>query len=190
MPLQTLKVLSEQLWVDALIMVLIDTALIVFLTWRIKRHRFRELRWILVGTASIFWSVFGLLLVSIFWDTYYQYFYPGWLRSGGILLFMPILYGGLAFVFHWLSLRLPGNPILSFCLLGGLHSVLEHLWGIYGLKILEIPMLQGVDPTPILAFAFPEYIFYWSIVISFAVLFQNGWRWWIWRRGKGAKLAA
>jgi hypothetical protein len=167
------KVLAEQLWMDAVIVTLVDAAFIAFLTWRVKPSQFRQLKWMLAGTAAVFWTIFGIVLVSIFWNTYYQYFYPGWFRSGGILLFVPIIFGVNALAFHWLAVRAPGNPILNFCLLGGLESLLEHLWGIYGLKILEIPLLKQTSPASILAFAFPEYIFYWCLVISIAALFQK-----------------
>jgi apolipoprotein N-acyltransferase len=40
-----------------------------------------------------------------------------------------------------------------------------------------------------LAFAFPEYIFYWCIVISTAALCQMGWRWQRGRRRVGARIA-
>jgi hypothetical protein len=186
---ENFKVLSEQFWMSAVIMALVDAAFIAFLTWRIKPPRFRELKWPLAGTAAIFWSIFGIVLVSVFWNTYYQYFFPGWFRSGGILLYVPILYGVFALAFYWLALRAPGNPILNFCLLSGLESLIEHLGGIYGLKILEIPLLQQASPASILAFAFPEYIFYWCIVFSIAVLFQNGWRYRIELRRKGARAA-
>jgi hypothetical protein len=174
-----LKVLSEQLWMDSVIIALVDVAFVLLLIWRIKPSRFRELKWTLVGTAAISWSIFGIVLVSVFWGTYYHYFFPSQFRFGGILLFVPILYGLFALAFHWLALRVPGNPILNFCLLAGLESVLEHLWGIYGLKILEIPILQEASPASILTFSFPEYIFYWCIIIGIAVLIQNGWRYWI-----------
>lgn len=183
------KVLSEQFWMSGVVMVLVDVAFVVLLTWRLKSSHFRELKWTLVGTAAIFWSTFAIVLVLLFWNTYYHYFFPIWFRSGGILLYVPILYGVFTLVFHWLALRMPGNPILNFCLLGGLESLLEHLLGIYGLKILEVPILQEASPASILAFAFPEYIFYWCIVISIAVLFQNAWRRWMdWRR-TGARVA-
>ena len=178
-----IKVLSEQLWMDSVIIAIIDIVFVLLLAWRIKPSRFRELKWTLVGTAAIFWSIFGIVLVSVFWVTYYQFFFPSWFRYGGILIFVPILYGFFALAFYWLALRVPGNPILNFCLLAGLESVLEHLWGIYGLKILEIPLLREASPAPILTFSFPEYIFYWCIVISIAVIIQNGLRWWKQRTG-------
>ncbi|MGZ6346105.1 MAG: hypothetical protein ACXWNC_00855 [Anaerolineales bacterium] len=168
---------------DSVIIALVDVAFVLLLTWRIKRSRFRDLKWTLVGTAAIFWSIFGIFLVSVFWDTFYYSFFPGWFHFGGILIFVPILYGLFALVFYWLALHVPGNPIFVFCLLAGLESVLEHLWGIYGIKILEIPILKEASPASILTFSFPEYIFYWCIVISITVLIQNGWRSWInWQR--------
>jgi hypothetical protein len=173
---------SEQFWVSAAVIALIDVAFILFLTWRIKPARFRALKGALAGTAAFCWSVFGVVLVSVFWNTYYQYFYPAWFRSGGILLFVPFVFGILALAFHWLAFRLPGNPIVTFCLLAGVESLLEHVVGIYGLKILEVPMLQTASPASMLTFAFPEYIFYWCVVIGLALLFQNGWRAWIGRR--------
>jgi hypothetical protein len=183
-----LKVLSEQLWMDSVIITLVDFAFVLLLIWRVKPSRFRELKWTLVCTAAIFWSIFGIVLVSIFWGTYYQYFFPGWFHFGGILIFVPILYGLFALAFHWLALRVPGNPILYFCLLAGLESVFEHLWGIYGLKILEISMLQETSPASMLTFSFPEYIFYWCIVISIAILIQNGLRFWIKRQRMRARV--
>jgi hypothetical protein len=186
---ESFKVLSEQLWMSGFVIALVDVIFVLLLTWRVKSSRFRELKWTLVGTAAIFWGAFATVLVVVFWDTYYHYFFPGWLRSGGILLYAPTLYGAFALTFHWLALRLPGNPIVNFCLLSGLESLLEHLWGIYGLKILRVPILQEASPESILAVAFPEYILYWCIVISIAVLFQKGWRWWVDLRRTGASVA-
>jgi hypothetical protein len=179
MILENFKVLSEQFWMSALIVALVDVAFVALLIWRIKPSRFRELKWPLAGTAAIFWSIFGVGLVWIFWDSYYQYFFPAWFHSGGILLYVPVVYGVFALISHWLAFRIPGNPIINFCVLVGLESLIEHLGGIYGLKILEVPILREASPVSILAFSFPEYIFYWCIVIGIAMLFQKGWLWWL-----------
>jgi hypothetical protein len=169
---------SGQFWLYALVMVVVDAAFMLLLARRIQPGHFRKLRWPLTGTAALFWSIFGLALVWIFWDSYYRYFYPAWFRSGGILVFVPVVFGMLALAFHWLALKLPGNPLLNFCILAGLESVLEHLVGIYGLKVIQVPMLQGASPVSVLAFAFPEYIFYCCIVISIAAIFQAACQWW------------
>jgi hypothetical protein len=187
MDLGGIQLTSETFWQSALVTSLIDAVVVSILAWRIKRDRFRQLRWPLVATAAVFWSVFGLVLYQVFWDSYYRHFAAGWLRGGGILIITIPMGVLLALLFHWAALRLPGNPVVSFCLLAGLESLLEHLWGFYGLKILDLPMLQGANPVSILAFAFPEYILYWCVVILAAVLLQNGWRGWIGLRQKRTK---
>ena len=177
MPPENLSITSEQFFWSGIVIAFIDAVLILLLVWRLKPARFKALNWTLVGTAAVFWSLFGVVLVWVFWGSYYRYFYPTGFRSGGILLFVPLVYGLLALIYHVLAFRLPGNPIVGFCLLAGFESLLEHVWGLYGFKILEAPMLQGASPFSILFFAVPEYILYWCLVISLAALFQGGWRW-------------
>ncbi len=158
-------------------MALLDAALLLLLTWRIKPVRFIELKWPLAAAAALFWGGFAFFLVQVFWESYYRYFYPPWFHSGGILLLVALVFGLLALAFHWLALRLPGNPIVTFCLLCGLESLLEHLWGIWGLRITAVPILQAASPAAMLAFAFPEYILYWCVVILLAAASQSFWRW-------------
>ncbi len=177
MSFEGLQVSPEQMWISVLFLTLLDVAFIWLLNRRIKPTRFRDLKWALVITSAVFWGAFALVLVQVFWDTYYQYFFPFWYRTGGILLYAPSLYAFFALAFHWLAGRLPGNPIVTFCLLSGIESLIEHLWGVYGLGILDIPLLQEVSLTSIVFLAIPEYIFYWCSVISLAMILQNGWRW-------------
>jgi hypothetical protein len=55
--------------------------------------------------------------------------------------------------------------IQVFLLLGGLEGILEHVFGIYGLHILDkVPWLQGTPPIPVIIFSFSEYIVYWAVV--------------------------
>jgi hypothetical protein len=122
-------------------------------------------------------GIFATACLRGFWDLYYRYFYPGWVRWLAPL--DALLYGAIALALWWLALHLPGNPVVNFALLGGLESVLEHLLGIYGLGILDkVPILQGVSPASALVFAFFEYIFYWSVVLGIAGLLGRGWQWW------------
>ncbi len=174
MPLDNLYVSSAQFWMSAGITAIVDVIFILVLAWRIKPAHFRDLKWLLVGTAALFWGLFSVWLVQLFWDAYYQAFYPPWFRSGGILLYVPLVYGLFAWAFHWLALRLPGYPVVTFSLLCGAESLIEHVWGLYGFKILQVPLLQQASPASVLAFSFPEYILYWCIVISVAALIQGG----------------
>ena len=178
MTLENLQMSSVQFWSCSLVMVIVDVLFVFLLSRWITPARFADLKWTLVGSAAVFWSAFAIFVVQVFWDSYYRYFFPAWFHSGGVLIYVPILYALFAFMFHWLAFRAPGKPIIIFCLLGGVESLLEHAWGIVGFKILDIPLLQGTSPASILTFSIPEYVFYWCIVISLAVLVQNGWRRW------------
>lgn len=167
-----------------LVIAFLDLSLLLFLAWRIRPARFRQLTWALVGAAALFWGIFATILLWGFWDWYYSYFYPAWTRWLAPME-APLLYGAVGLALRWLAMRLPGNPVVNFCLLGGLESIPEHVWGIYGLKILDkVPVLQHTSPTSIFVFAVFEYILYWSIVLGIAALLRNSWQWWsrLWQR--------
>jgi hypothetical protein len=146
-------------------------ALAGVLVWRITPERFKKLKWYLVVCAAVFWSLFSILLLNVYWDFYYQYFSFPWARWAAI--FNGILYGSVALLFWWLSSRLPIHPVVTFCILAMLESVLEHLLGIYRMGILEkVPALQGAYPLAVFAFAMPEYVLYWGSVLGLAALVQ------------------
>lgn len=183
MNLENAQISSQGFLLSGLAAAMIDAAFVWFLARRVTMERFRQIKWPLAASAAIFWGVFSVILVRVFWDSYYRYFFPDWAQAGGILLYVPLVYGTLTMFFHWLTLRFPGNPILNFSLLAGLESLLEHFWGMAAFKILEIPLLRSASPASMLAFAFPEYILYWCVVICLALIFQDGWRWFAARQG-------
>lgn len=155
------------------ILALILTSLI---SWRVSPERFRSLSWQTFGISSAaFWSIFAAILILSTWDNYYSHFVPSWYRVtaplGAIFLY------GLAGVFlRWAALRIPGHPVLWFCLLGGLEALPEHLVGIYRFDILDIPILQGSRAVDILVFAYFEYVVYWSIVLILALVLDRLYR--------------
>jgi hypothetical protein len=153
----------------------IAAAGIFILTRLISRERFARLRWAFVAAAVIFWSILGTVLIQLTWESYYQSFASSGMQNGGNLIVTIPMSAGLALLFHWIALRLPWHPILSVCLLGGVESIIEHLVGIFAWRILEIPMLQGVDPLSVLAFAFPDYMLYWCVVVALGGLLGWGW---------------
>jgi hypothetical protein len=79
------------------------------------------------------------------------------------------LYFLLGLLLRWAALRLPGNPIISFCLLGGLESVPEHAIAIYRFHILQIPFLQDTTAAAIFILAYFEYVVYWSLALCLAI---------------------
>lgn len=173
------KATSELYWIATLVAALIDAAFVPLLAWRIERKRFRELKGALTSAGVIFWSTLWAYAMWNWWDWAYRYVFPVWARW-----LVPPIYGlifgvsGLALC--WLALRLPGNPVVSFCLLGGLVSLPGHLWAIYGRRMLEkVPVLQGVSPASALVFGVFEFIFYWSTIMVIALLLRRGWQWWI-----------
>lgn len=151
--------------------------LVFLLAWRIRPERFRQLKWALLVAAVIFWSTLWAWVLWSFWDCCYSYVFPGWARW-----LIPPAYGALfgasGLAPWWLALRSSGNPVASFCVLGGLVSLPGHLWAIYGRRMLEkVPLLQAVSPSSALVFGVPEFIFYWSTIIVVAVLLRRAWEW-------------
>lgn len=129
--------------------------------------------WIVLNGASIlFWGILGALALKYFWESYYAYFYPAWVRRFSPLNL--ILYGTITLGMWILVKRFSLNNVMLFLLLGGIEGVFEHLIGIYGFGILEkVPWLEGLDPLPILVFSFVEYVVYWSLVVWLALALQT-----------------
>jgi hypothetical protein len=117
--------------------------------------------------SGLFWGIFAVVLYQVYWDSYYHYFaLPNgrWLAPLAGLFYALVVLG-----LRWLALRIPGNPVLNFCLLGAVESIPEHAIGIYRFHILEIPILSGISAGEIYVFAVFEYAIYWGIVLALAV---------------------
>jgi len=179
MTLPDIKMTSEMLWLTALVTALIDVGVILFLARRIQRPRFRQLHWPVAFAACIFWVSYGLVLFALTWESFYAKFLPDPAnRSLARSMFELLPYPIIGLVLWWLSVRLPGNPVVNFCLLGGVQSLPEHLWGIYRLGMMDkVPFLQEASVASVLAFAVSEYILYWGSILSIAMLIQSGSQW-------------
>jgi hypothetical protein len=139
------------------------------LAWQFKPALFRLLSWQAVGIGSaLFWSVLAGLMFWYAWDFYYRYYAPSWERIVAPLSAI-VCYFVLGLGLRWAALRLPGNPTVTFCLLGGLESVPEHTIAIYRFHILQIPALQGTTATAIFIFAFFEYTVFWGLALCMAI---------------------
>ena len=120
--------------------------------------------------AAVFWLGFAFLLTRTAWAGYYRFFYPAWMQWA-LLPVAVIIFSVLAFSFHWLACRLPGHPLVWFCLFGGLESIAEHAIAWHGLDLpARVPLLAGAPPFPIFFFAFFEYQVYWAIALWIAWL--------------------
>lgn len=179
MSLPDIQVTSEMLWWSALVTALLDVGLVLFLARRIRRDRFQRLHWPVVLAASVFWASYGLLLFALTWESFYARFLPDPANRSLIRSMLELLpYPFIGWVLWWLALRLPGNPAVNFCLLGGVQSVPEHVWGIYRLGMLDkVSFLQQASPASVIAFAVPEYILYWGSILSIALFIHRGRQW-------------
>jgi len=138
--------------------------------WRLRPESFRALPQVsfIIG-AAVFWGALAALLIGYGWALYYAHFVPVWYRLAGPLGAI-VLYPVLALLIRWVSLRLPGNPTVVFCLLGGLEAIPEHAVGIYRFRILEIPVLQGLSPASVFVFSYFEYVVYWGVTLMLAAV--------------------
>ncbi len=158
-----------------LLWALVDLGLVAALVGWIRPSRFRALRAPLVASAALTWGTFAVGLYALLWERYYAYFLGTSMRWTGVLAF--VLYPAYAWLLWWLATHLPGHPVVTFVLLGGLEAVPEHLVAIYGAGILDkVPQLQDVGVGPTLAFAFFEYVLYWSVVLLVAEALARVWR--------------
>ena len=167
------KVTSDILWKGAIFFVLVDVFLITILTRFIKAEDLRKIKWRLVIYMAIFFCLlFGSIVSIIFWDSVYSYVFPAWIRW-----IIPPAYGLLfslvGLFFWWLAFKLPSNPVMNFCILGGFWGLLTHVLAIHRGILDKPPMLQGASPIAALTIATFEFIFYWSICLGFTYLFVN-----------------
>lgn len=170
------KVTSHMLWMGALIFALIDAGFVPLLAWRIQPVTFRQVKWILVTTTAIFWSGLWTWALVNFWDSVYRYVFPAWARW----LIPPaygLLFAGVGLLSWWLALRMPGNPVLGFCLLGGLWGMITHLWAVFLGIVDKPPMLQGATPAGAVIMAVFEFIFYGCMILGVAALLDSARRW-------------
>lgn len=168
-----IKVTTEVLWKGAMFFALIDIILITVLTRLIKPKDLFKMKWrLLIFMAIFFCILFGSIVSLIFWDSVYSYVFPSWIRwiippSYGVLFSL------IGLFFWWLAFKLPANPVLNFCILGGLWGLTTHILAIHRGILDKPPMLQGASSISALTIATFEFIFYWSICLGFTYLIER-----------------
>jgi hypothetical protein len=170
------RITTAMLWQGALIFALLDLGFVPLLAWRITAVKFRRLRWTLVGTTGLFWGVLWAWVLEYFWESVYSYIFLGWMR-GLIPFAYGVLFAGVGLVLWWLSSHLPGPPVLSFCLLGGLWGMITHVWAVYLGIVDKPPLLQGAARGAAVVIAAFEFTFYWCVILSLAAVLQQSWQW-------------
>ena len=163
-----IKITTRDAWLSTAICAALDVILLIPLFFLMRKIGFQT-AYKQIGIASaLFWGILAVVVMSKFWELYYQYFYPTWMRWLAPL--DVILYGAMGLGIGWLAIHAGNLSVLMFALLGGMEGAFEHLFGIYGLHILDkVPFLQGLNPQSAIIFSFFEYILYWTIVVWLAL---------------------
>jgi hypothetical protein len=156
---------TSLVWMCTGILAIMDIILVLLARRLVSRAQFRQMRWILVSVSAIFFLFVWINVLWWGWEWFYCYIFPPWARYVLPPVFT-IWYALLALGMHWLSLKLRGNPAVSWCILGGVVGLLSHLYAIYRLGAAsKPPIMQGTDPFSVLIFAIFEKAFYWSLIL-------------------------
>jgi hypothetical protein len=165
---------TEMFWWSTLVVGLIDFTLVFLLARRLTPARFLELRWPLLAGMLVVWVPIWMVLFPSFWDSVYRLVMPPWARWGYQLF--AVLFPVLGLGFWWLALRIPGNPVVNYCLLGGLLGFLTHLRAMYAARMHEkVPLLRGVSPMAMIVFSFFEFVAYWVVALLLALALKRLW---------------
>jgi hypothetical protein len=170
-----IRATTELFWKSTIIVAAIDLVLVSVLAWRIKPARFRQLKWPIAAASLLFWSgMWSFAMWGYWWDLAYRYVFPARARYV-IPPAYGLLFAAAGLLIWWLAGRVPGNPVVNFCLLGGLVSLPGHLLAIYVFGMFDkVPLLQAASPFSALVFGVFEFIVYYSLIQAFAVLLGRG----------------
>jgi hypothetical protein len=162
----------REVWLSTLIFAIIACLLLIPLLFLFSDERFSVAGKSIALGSAIFWGIMTLLFMGRYWQIYYRFFYPDWMRSISPLNIL--LYAAIGMGLWGLTLVFENRLILGFALLGGLEGVAEHVFAVYGLHVLEkVPWLEGLKPFPVILFSFFEYIAYWSAAAWLGLLFTH-----------------
>jgi len=166
---------TQLFYQGALWLAIIDFILVALLVRFLDRSIYAKLFFPIAIFTCVFWSTLWTLVFNFTWDWYYCLVFPDWVRTSAPLL--GLIYTPVGLLIWLIAKHIPANPILMFSLLGGAEGLIVHAWAIWRLKLIEnIPLMHGVDPVSVLAFAFTEKVLYWSIIIAGAYLIRLVWQ--------------
>ncbi len=162
-----IKITTELLYKGALAFALMDAIYVPLLVWRVNPEAFRKLKGSLVVAAALVWFGIWTWAIGNFWETVYSYVFPAWIGKW-IPAFAFVAAAAVVLGLWTIALHLKGNPVLTYCLLGGALGSLTHLWAVYRGIVTRPPMLQGASPLAAVTIAFFEYMFYWCTILVLA----------------------
>jgi hypothetical protein len=160
-------VTTQLLWRAAILFSLVDVVAIGLTLSLVTPARFLPLKRASVVAAFLVW--FGIWggVVSTSWDSVYSYVFPAASRW-----FLPPLFGCAfalaALLFFSLGQRAGRYSVVLFILLGACLGPITHLNAVLRGIVEKPPMLRGASPLAAIVVAFPEFAFYWCLIVLLA----------------------
>ncbi len=164
-----ITITTELLYSGMLLFALIDAVYVPLLARGVSREAFHKLKGPLVLAAALVWFGIWSWAIGNFWETVYSYVFPTWARTW--TPWIAFVAAGATVLGLWaLALRSRWNPVLAYCLMGGVLGSLTHIWAVYRGIVTKPPMLQGASPLAAVVVAFFEFIFYWCTILVLAIV--------------------
>jgi hypothetical protein len=163
---------SALFWWAALAMAAIDLGLLLLVARCVRRPLFERLMWAVTAAAALTYAaIWGGVASWWMWDVVYFALFPAWARWW-LPLWYGLGFGAVALLFWHVSVRLPGNPAVWFCLLGGLVSLPGHLWGMRR-GLMRVPLLAEASPVAALTFGAFEFVAYWCFILALSLVLRR-----------------
>jgi hypothetical protein len=173
MPPSQIRLTSDVLWAAAIFAALIDAIFVYLLTRLVPPERFRRLFWPVGAVGAVFWGLMWTWAMwGWAWEPVYSHVFPAWSRYV-VPWAYGLIFGAVALGFWALAVRCR-EPVVVFCVLGGLVSLPGHLIGA-ARGLFKVPMLQDVSIVSGLTFGIFEFAFYFAVILTVAAVVRAGW---------------
>src|SRR4030042_4046504 len=107
-------VTTPLIWMCTGLLVVVDVLLALLARRLVSREQFGQMRLLLGFAGGVFFLLVWISVLLWGWNWFYAYIFPGWARY-----LLPPLFGiGYALIalgMVWLSQKLPGNLVATWC---------------------------------------------------------------------------
>jgi hypothetical protein len=163
------RVTTELLWRATALFSLITGGLLPLLARWVPRERFATLRTHLAGATFAVWFAIWSVMVIVFWDGVYAFFFPAWSRWLLPLVMAPG-FAATSMVLWRLARRARRRSVLVFVLLGACLGPLTHAWAVFRGLVSKPPLLHGASRLAAIAVSLPEFALYFAAIVGLASL--------------------
>lgn len=163
---------TELFWWAALATAAVDAGLLLLVARFVRRSLFERLMWPVTLAATLTYAaIWGVVASWRMWDVVYSMVFPAWARWW-LPAWYGVGFGVMALLFWHASVRLPGSPAVTFCLLGGLVSIPGHLWGMRR-GLMRVPLLAQASPLAAFTFGVFEFVAYWCFILALGLVLHG-----------------